>query len=132
MLVERGGKADEPAAASALEKGPVPFERREGFRVEFMQSAPSPQAAVQAKAGAVGVDRDGVGRIGLKLDRVGAGLSRSVNQRQRSLKLSIMVAGQLGYDQRRLIVIDNPARDGERPRHVILLPFRRASLGDTR
>ena len=43
---------------------------------------------------------DGVGRVGLQLDRVGAGLRRSVDDLQRSIEGPVMVAGHLRDDER--------------------------------
>ncbi len=114
------------------EQGRVPFIGSEGLRIEVVQGAARPQAPLQAKAGAVEIQGDGVGRIGLQLDRVGPRFGRRVDQLQRPLQASVMVSGKLGYDERRLIRANGAAGYGERRRHVILLPFRRATIGDTR
>ncbi len=112
-LVEGRGEADHPARPRALEKGLVPLEGRERLRIEVVERAAGPQAAFDHEARPAMIQRDGVGGIGLQLDRVGAGFGGGVDQRQRPLQPAIVVARQLGDHERRLIRPDRASCDGE-------------------
>ncbi len=112
-LVEGRGETGDATAVCAREQRLVPFEGREGFRIEVVEGAPRPEAALDDEARASVVEGDGVGGIGLQLDRVRAGLGGGVDQLQRPLQASIVVARQLGDHIGRTIRPDRTSGDGE-------------------
>jgi hypothetical protein len=58
----------------------VPFPRSHGFGVKLAQVSPCPKAFLQKKALVPAFYGDGLGFVGLELNRIGAGFSGSVNK----------------------------------------------------
>ena len=92
----------------------VPFPGGIGFLVELVKRPPVPQPSLDAKRGMVTIEGQGVGGVGLKLDRVGAGVAGFANQRQGPVELTQVIGGQFGDHVRRVRRADRPAGDGYR------------------
>ncbi len=96
-----------------FEQGGVPRKGRRGLGIEVVERSARPQALLDQEAWALEVDGDRVRRIGLQLDRMGAGLGCGVDQGEGPGQLSVVVSGQLGDDERRVFGSDGPAGDGK-------------------
>ena len=112
-LVERRGEEGDAQLARLGEQGLVPFERRVRFLVEVVEGAAVPEAALDAEIRPVMVDGEGVGGVGLNLDRVGAGRRRRLEHRQRPLEAAIVVSRQLADDIGLVVAADRTAGDGD-------------------
>ena len=71
-----------------------------------MQGAPVPEAAADPELRPVDVQGDGVGGIGLDLDRVAAGGGGGIDQAQRAVQAAIVVPRQLADDVGRVVGAD--------------------------
>ncbi len=112
-LVERGREGDYAPVRRPPEQGLVPLKGCRGLRIKLIEAAPGPQALFDDEAGAPVVDGDGLGCVGLQLDGVRPGLRRRVDQRQSALDPAVVIARQLGDDERRLGGADPAACNGE-------------------
>src|SRR5690606_34536813 len=74
-------------------------------------AVPGPVHA-DAKIGFVRVDGEGIGRISLELDGVGASPGGFIDERERALFVLVVVAGELGNDKDRSILTDRAGATG--------------------
>ena len=78
----------------------MPSPRHMRLLVKIVEGAPVPQAAANVEVFAIGIEGDGVGGVGLQLDRIGtAGLGRA-DDVQRVLQLAVVVGRHFGNDIR--------------------------------
>ena len=83
-------------AGGPLHQRRMPVPGGAGLLIQLMQMPPVPKAALDAERGPVHVNCDGIGGIGLQLDRIGPGACRGIDQSQRPVQIAIMVARQFG------------------------------------
>ena len=70
----------------------------------------------------VGVERDGVGGVGLELERVGARVGSRVDDRERALEDAVVVAGHLGDHVRGVAGADRATRYLDVLQHEGMIP----------
>src|SRR5690606_23222188 len=76
----------------------MPVPRHVGLLVQLIQRLAVPQPTVDLKLFRVAIQSDGVGGIGLQLDRIRPGFLGFLNDFQRGLQAAIMVGGEFGDD----------------------------------
>src|ERR1700735_295068 len=103
----------------------MPVPRQRGFAIEIVEGPAFPEAAAEAKAVAVMIDRDGVRGEALDLHSVGTGSLGRVDQAARPVEIAAVVAAEFGDDIRRLALTYRPSGDLETARHFRLLLLKR-------
>ncbi len=99
--------------------------------VEIVETVAVPQPPLDVEHRVVVVDGQGVGGIGLQLDRVGAGRLRRLDQRQGAAEIAVVVAGDLGDDVRRMAGSDRPAGNGDGAIGHCRCSLAAAAIGET-
>ncbi|MNV54032.1 hypothetical protein D3C71_1462030 [compost metagenome] len=115
----------------ALHDGRMPFPRRVGLAVQVMQVAAFPQAPLVGNSESTfpDIECDGVGGIGLQLDRVCARVRCRIDKFKRTIKRLIMIARHLGNDKGCISRADLAAGDGKSRTHDKSLFEYRDSIG---
>ena len=107
-------KAEQPVLAGPLEDRLVPVPRRVRLLVELVEVAPAPEVVVRRDPERRACPTSIVivsARVGLDLDRLGAGLGDRVDDGQRPVQRAVVVAGHLGDDQRTVIAVHRVRTD---------------------
>jgi hypothetical protein len=110
--VERRREEMEPEAVCDPLQFRLPFPRGVGFAIQIVQGTAFPERAfADAEILLVGLDREGVGRVGLELYGVGAGGASGLDDFDGLGEILAMVGGELGNDVGRLSGADVTAGD---------------------
>ena len=110
-VVERRREHRDAELAAFGEQRRMPVPRRVRLLVELVEAAAVPQAALDAEFRPVMVDGDRVGRVGLQLDRVGAGRLGGVHHGERMVETAAMIGGKLRHHVGRLARANGAAGD---------------------
>ena len=76
-----------------------------------MATPPQPGVISAPESRVVDIYRVVVRRVGLEIQRLGAGLRHRVNDLQRALEITIVVSGHFGDNERALVAIDRVRSD---------------------
>ena len=77
----------------------MPFPWRHGQGVELAEVFARPETFLEQKAVIPALHGDGIGLVGLELDRIGSGLGCPVDQFDGLVQVSAMIARELGHDE---------------------------------
>jgi hypothetical protein len=80
-------------------EGCVPFPGSHGLGVKFTQVLSCPEAFLEKEAVVPALYGDGLGFVGLELDRIGPGFRSLVNELDGFVKVASVVAREFGHDE---------------------------------
>jgi hypothetical protein len=100
-----------------------------GLAIEIVKPATVPRSAVDTEAGTIMVERDGVGRIGLQLNRIRPGCLGGIDEPDGAVDVAVVIARHLGDHIGRLRAADVATLDHDQRAHDTTLRKRSSLSG---